>query len=135
VDLNQTYTNNGTGDEVDSGDDSDYEVCDYRWTYDNLDKVSAAATNSDTRSDCLAYYTLQVLIKMLDTAYDNYTNVNNGYDEIFTYYVQYMSDLVPQVLDTSLMFVGDGGNAAGTELVRATPTIGEGMNCAKKPPI
>ncbi|KAJ5195437.1 uncharacterized protein N7498_008875 [Penicillium cinerascens] len=126
VDLNQTYASNGTGSEVDSGYDDDYQLCDYSWTYDSLEELSSAAT--DMRTDCVAFYTLKVLIKMLDTAYDNFTNVNNGYDEMFTYYVEYMNDLVPQILYTKLMFVGDGGNPAGTELVGAMPVFGEGMN-------
>ena len=86
------------------------------------------------RTDCVVFYTLQVLIKMLDTAYDNYTNVNNGYDGMFTYYVEYMNDLVLQILYNKLMFVGDGGNLAGTEIVGASPVFGEGMNCTKKSP-
>ncbi|GLI79232.1 glucan endo-1,3-alpha-glucosidase agn1 [Penicillium ochrochloron] len=126
VDLNQTYASNGTGSEVDSGYDDDYQLCDYSLTYDSLEELSSAA--ADMRTDCVGFYTLQVLIKMLDTAYDNYTNVNNGYDEMFTYYVDYMNDLVPQILDTSLMFVGDGGNPDGTESVGAAPVWGEGMN-------
>lgn len=124
IDLNQTYTNNGTGNEVDLYDD--FELCDYTMTYGSLDDLSSAADGM--RADCLAFYTMQVLIDMLDKAYDNYTNVNDGYDELFGYYVTYMNDLVPQILETELMLVGSGDEGISTP---AGITFGPGMACKK----
>ncbi|KAJ5901127.1 glycoside hydrolase [Penicillium tannophilum] len=128
VDLNQTYANNGTGDEVTILTGDDYEVCDYSqiYKYKTLDELSAAS--GDMRSDCIAVYALQTLITMLDTAYDNYTNVNSGYDDLFGYYVTYMEDLVPTILDTELLMAGDGvTTGTGT-----SPTFADGasyFNC------
>ncbi|KAH0171368.1 glycoside hydrolase family 6 protein, partial [Aureobasidium melanogenum] len=93
---------------TDDDDDDDYwapetsEPCDYTKTFNNLDDLNAAADG--IRPDCLAIYAMQTLITMLDTAYDNYTSVNDGYDEEFGYYVKYIQRLVPIVLDQSFMF-------------------------------
>lgn len=38
---------------------------------------------------------------MLETAYNNYTNVNNGYDELFGYYVKYIERITPVTLQTT----------------------------------
>ncbi|KAJ5765052.1 glycoside hydrolase [Penicillium odoratum] len=122
IDLNQTYSNGGNGSELSSGDyDDDYLTpCDYSLTFDSLDAIYDAA--DDYRSDCVAVYTLEVLINMLNTSYVNYTNVNQGYDDLFSYYVTYMEDLVPEILKDDFFF-----NTSATGGVYATqPAMGSG---------
>lgn len=131
VDLNQTYADLGLGDEFESSldEEDDFEVCDYSKTssFKNLDELAAAS--GDMRSDCIAVYTLQTLITMLNTAYDNYTNVNSGYDDLFDYYVTYMEDTVPTVLDTVLLMEGDGVNTGNG----AAPKFADGASCKNGP--
>jgi chitinase len=135
VDLNETYSNNGIGSAIDSGydddDDDDYTACNYTITFDSLDDLSAAAGN--LRSDCVAVYTMQVLIDMLDTAYDNYTNVNNGYDDLFGHYVTYIDKLVPQLLEDAFMFniTSDDEDWKNEGLL---PELGYGMDCTNSFP-
>lgn len=128
VDLNETYSDNGTGSSVDSGydDDDDYTPCDYTKTFKSLDDLSSSA--GDLRSDCVAVYALQVLIDMLDTAYANYTDVNNGYDDLFGYYVTYIDKLVPNILQDAFMFniTSDDENWKN---VGGLPELGYGMDC------
>ena len=63
---------------------------------------------------------------MFDTAYANYTDVNNGYDDQFGYYVTYMQKLVPAVLDTQFMF--DQASASDQD---GFYPLGPGMNCER----
>ncbi|KAJ5279772.1 hypothetical protein N7478_005144 [Penicillium angulare] len=124
IDLNATYSEGGSGEEVSIDLDFDYPECDYTKFYKTLDDLSAAT--GDMRTDCIAAITLQTLVTMLNTAYDNYTDVNSGYDGLFEYYVDYMDDLVPTVLETELMMTDDGG--ASGELTGDSPTFGEGAS-------
>lgn len=126
IDLNKTYDYQGNGDPDDGFGGADYEICDFSLTFQGLDDLSAAAGNM--RSDCIAAYTLQVLIDMLDTAYNNYTNVSNGYDDLFGYYVTYIGKLVPAILEDNFMWnmSTSGGPDMGTG---ALPNVGYGMNC------
>ncbi|EPS35046.1 putative alpha-1,3-glucanase [Penicillium oxalicum 114-2] len=100
---------------------SDFEVCDYSKTFSSLDDLATAA--SGLRTDCIAVYSLQVLIDMLDTAYENYTNVNSGYDALFGYYVTYIENLVPVVLLGDFMF-----NMSTTGPFANIPNTGYGMD-------
>lgn len=132
VDLNQTFSNNGTGSEESSGydDNSDFALCDYTLTFNSLDDLSAAS--GSLRSDCIAAYTMQVLIDMLNTAYANYTDVNNGYDDMFGYYVTYIEDLVPEILKAGFMFnITDNQH---WDTIGFLPDLGYGMNCEETPP-
>lgn len=54
---------------------------------------------------------------------ENYTDVNNGYDEMFGYYVTYMKKLVPQVLSNNFMF-----NLSTTGKYANVPDPGYGMD-------
>lgn len=96
--------------------------CDYSQKFNDLDALNTAASNYEAA--CLSVYSLQALISMLDTAYDNYTSVNDGYDEEFGYYMTYIKNLVPVVLDTNFMFNGTNKANPG-----AFPPLGYGMNC------
>lgn len=133
VDLNETYSNNGTGDAEDSGydDTDDFTFCDYSLRFASLDDLSAASDS--LRSDCIPVYAMQVLIDMLDTAYANYTDVNNGYDDLFGYYVTYIDKLVPDILQDAFMFniTSDDENWKN---VGALPLLGYGMNCTNPLP-
>ncbi|KAJ5088757.1 glycoside hydrolase [Penicillium angulare] len=141
VDLNQTYLDGGDGDEASSPLDDDSHLCDYSKVadYSTLDELWADAGDMQTKFPSV--YTLQTLVTMLNIANDNYTNVNKGYDELFGYYVTYMEDLVPTVLDTELMMEGDGKTSGQSTF----PIWGDGAkyfdctykgdttNCAKFP--
>lgn len=83
------------------------------------------------KSNCIAAYTLQTLITTLNNADDNYTNVNNGYDELFSYYVTYMENLVPTILHTELILDGDGDTSGNGD----TPTLADGASCKRLPMI
>lgn len=123
MDLNFTYNENGTGLAETTGfDGSDYQPCDYSKTFSSLDDLSAAAESLP--SECVAVYSLQVLIDMLDVAYQNYTDVNNGYDDLFGYYVTYMENLTPEILRDNFMF-----NASTTGAYSNYLNVGYGMNC------
>ena len=113
-----------TGDGDDGYGDEDYVVCDYSITFDSLDDLNAHS--GSLRSDCMAAYTLEVLISMLDVAYTNYTtNVTDGYDALFDYYVKYINKLVPEVLENEFMW-----NMSTTEEYNLyLPNVGYGMNC------
>lgn len=126
IDLNQTYANNGTGDELGSGYDTGDALppCDYTKKFASLDDLSAAA--GDLRPDCVAIYTLQVLIDMCNAAYQNYTNVNQGYDELFGYYVTYIDKLIPAILPSEFMF-----NLSTTGAYAPVPNTGFGSDCMK----
>ncbi|CAD0113390.1 unnamed protein product [Aureobasidium uvarum] len=124
-DSGNSGSHDGDGDTDDPdgdgfGGDEDFEVCDFSKTFKNLDDLSAAADG--LRSDCIAVYTLETLITMLDAAYANYTSVNDGYDEEFGYYVTYIKKLVPAVLGNSFMF--DESHATK---YMAIPPVGTGM--------
>lgn len=125
IDLNQSYADNGTGNALSTGDSGeDFTVCDYSLKFNSLDDLSAAS--GKLRTDCIAAYALQVLINMLDTAYANYTNVNNGYDALFGYYVTYIEKLVPVILADDFMW-----NMSTTGEYAIIPNVGYGMNCTK----
>lgn len=111
-----------TADDDDNYAPEDYIPCDYTKTFHNLDDLNAASAG--LRSQCLAAHAMQTLITMLDTAYDNYNSVNNGYDNEFANYVTYVKKLVPTVLDKSFMF-----NVAKETLYEPISPPGPGMSC------
>lgn len=107
-----------------------FQDCDYTASYKTLSDLNMAIAGQDNpshgtmRSDCVAAYALDTLITMLDTAYDNYTVINQGYNEEFDFYVKYMKKTVPSVIDNELMF--DTSNETPTE---AIPPLGPLMKC------
>lgn len=100
----------------------DFEVCDFSKTYKDLDNLSDASKS--LRTDCIAVYTLETLITMLDAAYADYKSVDDGYDKEFGYYVTYMKKVVPSVLGNSFMF--DESHATSALHI---PPLGPGMKC------
>ncbi|KAL4739555.1 glycoside hydrolase superfamily [Aspergillus similis] len=122
VDLNRTYGNNGTGDREEVGDDwAEYVPCPNIW-FPSLDALEAAVDKDSFPDYCLAPLTMNTLLNRLQTAYDNYTDVNNGYDEMFEYYVKYIEKVVPSVLTYAFMW-----NWSITEQNQLIPEIGYGM--------
>jgi len=111
-------------DDGDTGfDDTDSFVpCDYTLSFSNLEAVNAAS--GGLRADCIAIYTLQALIAMLDTTYANYTSVNDGYDAEFGYYVTYSTKLVQPTIDDTVMF-----DSNDTTETMAISVPGPGMSC------
>lgn len=65
---------------------------------------------------------------MLEKAYDNYTNVNHGYDELYGYYVTYIEDMVPTLLNEDFMW-----NFSSSGQYGMAPNIGTGMKCKCSP--
>ncbi|KAL4804670.1 glycoside hydrolase superfamily [Aspergillus unguis] len=123
VDLDRTYGNNGTGDLEDSGDDwPEYEPCPNIWFGGGLDGLQEAVDSGSFPTHCIPVQTLRELLTMLDMAYGNYTDVNNGYDEMFEYYVKYIEKVVPSVLTNAFMW-----NISITNRNALIPRIGYGM--------
>jgi hypothetical protein len=130
VDLNRTYHNNGTGDLEDPGDDwPALEACP-SITFPYLEGLQTAQVAGAIPDHCVAQMTLDTLIWMLDTSYSNYTDVNNGYDEMFDYYVKYIEKVVPAVLENAFMW-----NMSITGDNQLIPEIGPGFNCIVIRPI
>jgi chitinase len=123
VDLNRTYGNNGTGDMQETGDDwPEFEPCpNIHFSY--LEDLKTAQDAGKIPDHCVAQMTLKTLTILLQTAYDNYTDVNNGYDEMFGYYVKYIEKVVPAVLESAFMW----NMSIPTDAV--VPEIGYGMTC------
>lgn len=129
IDLNGTISDTTGPDATDDDDEDeddedadDFQPCDYTLTFASLDDLNAQA--GGLRTDCVSIYAMQVLMDMLQTAYDNYTDVNNGYDDMFGYYVTYMKKLVPQVAADAFMF-----NLSVTGPGATMPYLGFGMDC------
>jgi hypothetical protein len=119
--------------------DGNFTVCDYTVTFDTLSDLNLAIATTDLsspitgslqpkgtmRADCIAAYALQALINMLDTAYNNYTVINDGYDKEFDFYVTYMKKAVAYSLDNTFMF----NTSAPTEGGGRISAPGPGMKC------
>ncbi len=129
LDLNEDYGIGGVGDPQDPDDDDEdwpeYTSCP-AMPFTVIDDVDNAISQGLIRSDCIATYTLQTLMSMWDTAYANYTDINNGYDDLFGYYVTYMENLVPAMLENDFMW-----NMSITGFNAIVPTVGSGMNCTR----
>lgn len=121
-DLNRTYSNNGTGDLEDTGDGwENLEPCPST-VFPYLEGLQTALDSGAIPDYCIAEMTLDTLIWMLDRAYGNYTDVNNGYDEMFDYYVKYIEKIVPAVLNNAFML-----NMSTTGENALVPDDGYGM--------
>ena len=117
---------------------NNFTICDYTVTFDTLIDLNLAIAMSELtspvtlsvkpkgtmRTDCIAAYALNALINMLDTAYNNYTVINDGYDKEFNFYVTYMKKAVAASLDNSFMF-----NTSGSATEDVIAPLGPGMKC------
>lgn len=122
VDLDRSYANNGEGDLESDEDWPDPELCPTT-KYSTLHDLQEALDGTSIPNRCIAYMTLDTLVRLLDDAWDAYNDVNNGYDEMFDYYVKYIEKVVPSVLEHAFMF-----NTSITEDPDyAVPKPGDGM--------
>jgi glucan 1,3-beta-glucosidase len=72
-------------DDDDSPECNTTPTCDFTLDFDTLDDLSAA---TGTFPDiCTEYYALGALSNMLQSALDNYTSADDGYDGVFGDYV------------------------------------------------
>ncbi|KAF7589877.1 hypothetical protein BBP40_003589 [Aspergillus hancockii] len=68
--------------------------CDLTLTLDSWKALEKAS--DDISSACMRMYAAQVLMDTtLNTTLDNYTDMNNGYDEESGYYIKYLKKMVP----------------------------------------
>jgi hypothetical protein len=72
------------------------DLCDLSLHFSSWEALQAA---TDIPELCMPMYAMQVLMDTLNTALRNYTDVNNGYDEKFGYYVKYLRGMVPEVIN------------------------------------
>ncbi|KAL5363079.1 hypothetical protein BJX96DRAFT_186568 [Aspergillus floccosus] len=84
ADLYMDYADNGTGLPYDETEALSNPICDLSLSSDSLESLQAAA--SQYSYDCNALYAVNALWTMLDKAYANYTDVNNGYSDKFDAY-------------------------------------------------
>ena len=94
----------------DDGDDEDETTCTYGDRFTTLEDVEAALNSGKIKTPCAPYYVLQALESMLITAQDNYTSINQGYDEVFGYYETYIKALVPSQLSKFMNWKNGTGN-------------------------
>jgi chitinase len=121
IDLNVSYSGNGTGSIVDTDADADWpDLSCPNTTFAMLEDLQQA--QASLPDYCIPRITLETLVTMLDTAYANYSNVNNGYDEMFGYYTTYMMKLVPEILADAFMW-----NMSTTGENALVPNVGYGM--------
>lgn len=109
--------------DADADAQAESSTCDYTQTFNTLDdlnnylappKVHNEISRLDRMSgDCSAYHSLKTLINMLDKAYSDYQSVDNGYDDLFKIYKDYMHDSTPNLITNGLMFT-DKANPSGT---------------------
>lgn len=71
--------------------------------------MDALAAATGIPSYCMDIYTIQVVGDMLPVAMSNYSSVDNDYNSLFDYYVEYIKDLVPTQIN-AFMAAGGAGN-------------------------
>ncbi|KAK5157149.1 hypothetical protein LTS14_004667 [Recurvomyces mirabilis] len=82
-------------------------LCDYTMSYVDLDAVQAAS--GSFAAACADFYALTALRNMLQASVDEFSSTNNGYDSLYSYYVESVKDFVPNGLAT-FMAQGGAGN-------------------------
>lgn len=82
------------------GDDPE---CDYSLTFDRLEDLSSSA--GQCAPECNSIYALSALMGHFDRAFNNYTEINNGYDDKFDAYVRYVKLITPFAIEE---FLQDG---------------------------
>ena len=99
------YANDASSDEDVCDDESTDSwcmidtYCDYTLQFSTLDAILTSEVAGLTDPVCSSFYTLQVLSDMLDTEVTNYTAVNSGYDGVFSDYVDYVKEMVPDAIN------------------------------------
>ncbi|KAJ3557281.1 hypothetical protein NPX13_g9959 [Xylaria arbuscula] len=113
----------GTGDLEEPEEDwPGYELCP-ETVYESLDDLQSAQKAGDVPDSCVPHMTLDTIGWLMDAAYNDYEDVNNGYDEVFDYYVDYIEKVVPAVLTNAFMW-----NLSISE-PETWPEQGYGMEC------
>lgn len=126
VDLNRTYNSNGMGDLSGTGEEwPSHEPCP-RKHYVSLGDLLDAQESGFVPNHCIAQMTLDTLVGLLDEAYNDSDDVNNGYDETFDYYVDYIEKVVPATLTNAFMW-----NMSTTPQNQLWPNRGYGINDCK----
>jgi hypothetical protein len=83
-------------------DDSTDPACQAQWncnltqTYATVDDLNSAAGSFPNQ--CMGYYALGTLYTTLNASLANYTQTNDGYDDVFGDYVTYTKEMVPEIL-------------------------------------
>lgn len=108
--------------------------CDYTKRFATLEDLESYVSPPDVHIeitpsmlmpiDCSAYHALRTLINLMDNATANYTSVNDGYDDLFDIYKDYMRDSTPTVIVNGLMF-----NETTTGEGNTIYVDGPGMKC------
>lgn len=117
--LYQSYHFGGTSDwavdlvadgDVNPGDDDANSTapCDYSLSFATLADLENVSGQYSTY--CVELYAVQTLSNELVGALANFTDVNNGYDALFGYYVDYINDMIPQALQTFMASDNGPGN-------------------------
>jgi hypothetical protein len=107
--------------------DVDY-VCNPTLVFETFaDLQGASGSYPDS---CADQYSLQVLVNMLNQTMANYTSANDGYDEKFQYYVQYIKDIVPSTISDFMELPGGPGNKYFTCAFENPSGNVQTMNCS-----
>lgn len=86
------------------GDMDDTPFCDFEQEFDSLEAIAEA---DDLDPMCRALLALPFLIDKLDRIYDNYTEINAGYDDTFKYYEKYFRYVTNQAISNCTKFNND----------------------------
>lgn len=78
--------------------------CDWSLEFDSLSDLEAVSSQYSVY--CNELYTLEILGNDMATALADYQDVNNGYDDVFKYYVKYMDNMIEPSLGR---FMGKDG--------------------------
>lgn len=75
-------------------------VCDTTLSFDDLDSLASAVANDDFPPSCADIYILPILRAMLFDVEKNYTDINDNYDTLWSWYLEYVDEGIPSgILD------------------------------------
>ena len=126
IDLDKDYSSGN----ADDGNDSEGGVvqpCDFKLKFDSLKDLDAMASKLSLY--CVRIYTVHALSAELAAAIANYTDVNNGYDALYDYYVRYERDLINPTIEK---FLGSDKSKWSKELFECTLEV-DGHNSSALP--
>lgn len=86
-------------------------ICDKSRSFNSLEELQSAAGSFP--AICMPYYALTTLLPTLNASLTKYATVNNGYDAVYSYYIEYVKDFVPGAL--SKFMEGNSYNSPGGE--------------------
>jgi hypothetical protein len=101
-------------DYVDDGNGTDYVVADLDISCDpaeNPGDLNSLINNMDSiEPRCWNQFAMDILMDTLDGVLDNYTTVSVGYDDVYSYYVQWVQDMIGPSLHDYMDFDTGKGN-------------------------